>query len=467
MRVILTFGRKYPLFLVACRNPGFRYSTTNKDAPLAGKAPIDENNTHTSYRRRSSDPQTLREREDFRRDTKYGRYRPLPDVPWLELKQKTYLDDAERLYGRIEEWHHVADDALREKLVAILQDYLRDTCAATRLEVKDAMKYQRLCEISAREYRSHVVSGAFHSVGPLREWVAAVVARQPMANKRNATSSVVRDGQTNSPELKPSLSFGHSTSTALTSTADLKSSSPPESGRGKTDFYAQQEQELRRRRGEEANLENTPAMLDLPESDLRRRPVSAFPFLRRRALEDEDSLDSSLVDWTAKYFPEDNKHTFEQLPKLRQDLSRATAEGSAEQASDDGAPGSTPNAAKTAEGGTLKAGNEDTHNIPRHHARHRLQRPLRSHEDRHRATFDGEGVFYHIRNLSEEDERAPKAKPVRGSDFMARPGVASKVVKIPWNVVSTAKQQGYSHNILKAKERLSRLSRGENPETIP
>ncbi|CCW68724.1 unnamed protein product [Phytomonas sp. Hart1] len=463
MRVILTFERKNAPFLVTYRKPNSRYFSSNEDTVPPKKVLTDEKHTRISYRRCSSDPQTLREREDFRRDTKYGTYRPLPDIPWLQLKQKTYLDDAERLYGRMEDWHRITDDALREKLVAILQDYLRDTCAATRLEMKDAKKYKWLCEISAQDYRSHIFDGAFHSVGRLREWASSVAERQLVVKKDNPVTNAVSDTQPNSQAFEHSASFDKAPSTGMGFRMNLETDSSFETDPEKIDISAQQQQERRKRRGEDAKLDNTPALSDLSESDLRRCPVSAFPFLRRRALEDEHSLDSSLVDWTAKYFPEDNKHTFEQPPKLRYDPSRATAGDSAQNESD-GAFGDIRHASHSA---IEENSDEDNHRIPRHHARHRLQRSLRSHEDRHRPTFDGEGVFYHIRNLSNEDERVPKARPVRGSDFMARPGMGSKVVKVPWNVVSTAKQQGHSHNILKAKERLARLSRGENPGTIP
>jgi hypothetical protein len=46
-------------------------------------------------------------------------------------------------------------------------------------------------------------------------------------------------------------------------------------------------------------------------------------------------------------------------------------------------------------------------------------------------------------------------------------GRRREVVKVPWSVASKAAQQGYSSETLRAKERLIRLTRGEDPETIP
>ena len=100
------------------------------------------------------------------------------------------------------------------------------------------------------------------------------------------------------------------------------------------------------------------------------------------------------------------------------------------------------------------------------HARHRLQRTLRDHENRHRATFDAEGIYYKVRRQSEADERAPKPQAVKASELEPA-GRRSEVVKVPWSVAAKAKAQGYSSETLRAKERLIRLTRGEDPETIP
>ncbi|EPY25570.1 hypothetical protein STCU_06673 [Strigomonas culicis] len=374
------------------------------------------------YRRQTSDPRSLREREDFRRDHKYARYRPLYDLPWRQHSRKTYMDDAERLYGRKESWHLVTDGALREKLVSILQDYLRDTIAAARLEAKEAGKYHALCAAAARAYRGHVAAGAFSAPAVLRVWAheQATRARGPQAEEAADASP----GDAGGAAPSPSDAAGRSA----------------EDAERVEEFL-----EARRRRGERAQLEHTPAMSDLPAADLRHAPRSAFPFLRQRAVEGEGTLDPSLVDWTAKYYPEDTAATFAQQPQRRAAADRSEAVAQAEAAA--------------------------LPPMPTAHARHRLQRSLKSHDDRYRATFDAEGVFYHVHRPDPTAEagetRAPKPKSMRGSELDATLRGRREVVKVPWDVAARASAQGYTSDILRSKEQLIRLSRGEDPKTLP
>lgn len=424
------------------------------------------------YRRRTSDPQTLRERSDFRRDHKYGRHRPLPDAPWRQHKERTYLDDAERLYGRKETWHAVESEELREKLVAILQDYLRDTVGSARLEARDATKYKRLCESSAREYRANIRAGAFGSADMLRHWAAAVMEMRP--GRSGGDTSGEAEGGT------PATTRG-----VPRHDGEAGGQPSPSDGDGSdAKCTAEQEERLerRRRRGAEAVLDGSAAMADLPDSDSRNpQPLSAFPFLRQRAVEGEHTLDPSLADWTAKYFPADDEATFREPPQLRQ-RQHTPGDGGSGGGPDDstgahmdaavspghGDGGDSRKQQRSSGFGPRSSGFGRGTGGPQLHARHRLNRSLRAHEDRHRATFDAEGVFYHLRQQSDDDERAPRPRPVRGSD-VTTPGARGDagVVKVPWNVVSASKQQGYTPDILRAKERLIRLSRGEDPETMP
>ncbi|GET90002.1 hypothetical protein, conserved [Leishmania tarentolae] len=429
------------------------------------------------YRRRSSDPQTPREKADFRRDYKYAKHRPLPDAPWRQLKTKTYLDDAERLYGRKETWHTVEDAALREKLVAILQDYLRDTLAAARLEAKDARKYAFLCSTAAKHYRAHVSSGAFGLPEGLQEWAQRVVARHassPSINKSPTTLSTspeMEEGQAYVEEAPKAtgVSFARSHSAAEDEHHSDSASSASQEERDAASF-----REERRRCSAEANLEYTVAMADLPDADSRHSPHSAFPFLRKRAVENESTLDPSLVDWTAKYFSDDDASTFAEPPRLRAGMVEAE-EGSASdseaavdgQQSKDSLPLGVFGTAKARRPSGFALSTPSMAPRPvSMHARHRLGRTLRDHENRHRATFDAEGIYYKVRRQSDLDERAPKPQEVRASD-LATPGGKVDVVKVPWSVASKAKAQGYSSEMLRAKERLIRLTRGEDPDTIP
>ncbi|KAK7200990.1 hypothetical protein NESM_000158400 [Novymonas esmeraldas] len=432
------------------------------------------------YRRRTSDPQTPRERAVFRRDHKYSKHRPLPDAPWRQLKTRTYLDDAERLHGRKETWHAVEDAALREKLVAILQDYLRDTLAAARLEAKDARKFAILCSTAARHYRAHVSSAAFGMPDGLQGWARRTVADGAV----EPASPAPLDGLSTSADAEAATSLGERAgapdATAPMAVArgddDFSTASSPSPPSSAAERAAAQMREERRRRGAEADLSHTVALSDLPPTDGRHPPQSAFPFLRQRAVEHGATLDPSLVDWTAKYFPDDDAATFAEPPRLRTSMMADSAEGAALDASGAGASGSdgdgaTPLAAHGVAGSRRPSGfappsSPVLHRPAALHARHRLQRSLRDHENRHRATFDAEGIYYKVRRQSEVDDRAPKPQQVKASD-LDTPGRRPEVVKVPWAVAARAKAQGYSSDTLRAKERLIRLTRGEDPETIP
>ncbi|CAG9577184.1 conserved hypothetical protein [Leishmania major strain Friedlin] len=451
------------------------HSDRASKGPLSSSAP---SQPPQRYRRRSSDPQTPRERADFRRDYKYAKHRPLPDAPWRQLKTKTYLDDAERLYGRKETWHTVEDATLREKLVAILQDYLRDTLAAARLEAKDARKYAFLCSTAAKHYRAHVSSGAFGLPEGLQEWARGVVAGRassPSTSKSSTTLSTTPEMEEGDAHAEGvSQGAGASFVPSHTAAADEHHGDSAAASPSQEEHDAARFREERRRRGAEANLANTVAMAGLPDADSRHSPHSAFPFLRQRAVEKETTLDPSLVDWTAKYFSEDDASTFAEPPRLRAGMledeegtvsdREATGDGRQEE-------GASPLGILGAAKGRRPSGFAPpmlpvAHRSASMHARHRLGRTLRDHENRHRATFDAEGIYYKVRRQSEVEERAPKPQQVRASDLEPL-GRQVDVVKVPWSVAAKAKAQGYSSDTLRAKERLIRLTRGEDPETIP
>ncbi|KAH9586105.1 hypothetical protein LSM04_001314 [Trypanosoma melophagium] len=396
------------------------------------------------YRRRTSDPQTAREIGNFQRDLKFGKHRPLPDVPWLQDKKRTYMDDAERLYGRKETWCDIEDETVREKLASLLQDYLKDLIEATKLEVRNARKYKRLCDQMDAEYRANVSAGAFSSPQLLRSWVLVESEKDGEKNKLNLTI--------NRGEEVPSSSEESTENSLMNNNNDNN-----EKNESRNERIARQNfLEARRKQGKEANLENTPATMDLLKGEKQHTPYSAFPFLRQRALENETSLDPSLVDWTAKYFPEDDDRTFQTPPKLRNDNNEDENQDNIE---NDGSVDSNSSLSNNKSEKVI----EFTSN--KLNARRRLQRSLRVHEDGHRPTFDAEGVFYRVRRQSNEDDRAPKPRAVRGSD--ATVDRDQEVVKVPWDTLAKAKELGYSADILRAKERLIRLSRGEDPHTIP
>ncbi|CAD2218982.1 hypothetical protein ADEAN_000647500 [Angomonas deanei] len=67
----------------------------------------------------------------------------------------------------------------------------------------------------------------------------------------------------------------------------------------------------------------------------------------------------------------------------------------------------------------------------------------------------------------EENDRTPRPRQVKGSELDDTLRKKRGVVKVPWNVAAKAQEQGYSTDILRSKEQLIRLSRGEDPRTIP
>lgn len=319
------------------------------------------------------------------------------------MPTKTYLDDAERLYGRKEKWatEYRDDPVLKGKLVAILRDFLKDTISATRLEAKTIDKLKKRCDREAEMLKAATTNQA-----ALLQW----------ARNTASEGTPTREAKDAYDDYPPSSSL-------LTG-----SNSPPEVVTHKEAVE------------EEASLDGTPAM---DGEVFQKDSPSSFPFLRRRAVENESSLDPSLVDWTLQHFPEDDKGSFADSPCVRHPEGGEKAMAAAE----DGA--AQPRKA-----------------VRPPHARERLAQSLRSHENMQRPTFDAEGVYYHVQPAGGDiDDSVAKPKPVKGSDaFLTH---RTDVVKVPWEVVTTAKKPGYTHNILRAKERLQRLSRGEDPATIP
>ncbi|EPY24517.1 hypothetical protein AGDE_12307 [Angomonas deanei] len=266
--------------------------------------------------------------------------------------------------------------------------------------------------MSAREYRAHLRAGAFSSPELFEEWIAHVGTR------RTATT----EGE-------------DSTSPAATTTEEDSSTikeAPSTSTRSAEELEAEREE--RRLRGEQADLTDTAALSGLPLSDLKHTPREAFPFLRKRAVEEEHTLDPSLVDWTAKYYPEDTKDTFARPPKVRSDQSQEAA----------------PTEVVEQESAQRERGPSRSA-----HARHRLNQSLRKHDDHYRATFDADGVFFHMRTpdfSDEENDRTPRPRQVKGSELDDTLRKKRGVVKVPWNVAAKAQEQGYSTDILRSKD---------------
>lgn len=457
---------------------------------------------HEVYHRRTSDPRNFREKAVFRRDHMYGKHRPLPDAPWRALPKKTYLDDAERLYGRMETWGRQLTTAQESlplwesgedrpfaavnhtevaKKVSILRDFLRDSLSAARLEIKTAKKRFLRCTKESTAYAARM-NAADRDPESLFKWAEEYVRKLDLESKteRKKSSFSSRDIVDEDEKMEVVGMKNDSNSTE---------SREGNSEEANEEFKAVEREriEMRRLQGERASLSTSPATDESPGS------ISAFPFLRRRAVENESTLDPSLVEWTMRFFPEDDEKMFVEpttsAPTAKDPHSGTFTENAAssfftnmnEEPKQEllfterkhATPESSSRKKNRIKNPNHAVAREGTQSISfpfkvkgLSHGQQRLECSLRTHEDLRRATFDAEGVYYHIRpptgGAEDEEVERRKPKPVKGSDVFT-----GEVVKIPWNVVSASKKKGYTSEILRAKERLVRLSRGEDPATIP
>ena len=172
---------------------------------------------------------------------------------------------------------------------------------------------------------------------------------------------------------------------------------------------------------------------------------SAFPFLRQRAIEGSASLDPSLVDWAARHFPADDEKTFAAppLPRGSDDEAAASALVSADRP---GASISTKQAKSRPPGLTAS-----------------LDEVMGATD----VVADARGVYYSVRPFTDRDEASYGEQKLR-KPRKARGGVGASpfVRKVRWETVEMAKQQRKTPDVHRAKERLVRLTRGEDPQGI-
>lgn len=455
-----------------------------------------------SSRRKLADATTVKERLRFQRDYRYGKRRPLPQLPWQYMKKKTYMDDAERLHGRLETWptffatplqlpsgrgemdEQIGADAFvdsfghrvdPQQLETLLIGYLKDLHAQIRVETKRAERFASLCEGYRSSYMSYMEAGG-DAPQVLRAWGAELLAKQ----RRTATledSSRDDTGITEDGTSTATTTF----SSSATDAGDMTSASP-ESERTARAFF---EAEERRQQGARVQLEGTPAFGDLHPDDATVDPRgsdSAFPFLRQRAVSaaGKGTLDPSLVDWSAKYFPDDAEEQFEEPAELQTSVKvmaarasdrSSSADRGEERISDTGAEDdskatrglrSETSPRKGGEGGSART------KRTKRFGKHRLHRSLTSLMDRASATYDAEGAFFRVRPMREEDgdgsHAAKPTKPLKASAFAT---ASTPSVKVDWETITTARSTRKTPEVHRAKERLIRLTRGEAPDGVP
>jgi hypothetical protein len=330
------------------------------------------------------------------------------------------MDDAERRYGRMEDWPSLEDSATKEQLVVLLCDYVKDLIEDTRSCATDALRYKSLLTRRQEECRTYVAS-ALVSPHLLQTWT--------LPPKRKIETP---------PPPTEQMSGG---------VTAVEEPVPKEESSNDTE-----EQQLRRERGGAAVLDGTAAAEGLHSRELRPNSFSAFPFLRQRALDDrEGSLDPSLVKWAEKYFPDDTEQTFSAPPVLRHPDSLKQQDVS------ESSKGPT----------TLPSPQMQRMGKPKGvKPKCRLRMTLTQHENTMRTTFDGQGVYFKIkRNAYSGESNEHKPKLVRGSD-LHRSDKLGDVVKVDWATAAKSRGTVKTPEVLRAKERLIRLTRGEDPSSI-
>ena len=124
-----------------------------------------------------------------------ARTRPIPQVPWLQDTKRTYLDDAERIFGRKEGWHLHPDADTRRKLLKILTAFIRDSVGQSN-EIRNTVRLRRakLGRLS-KEYAHYMLVAAFDpnpSARIRREWRVPKTAEDLLKEEEAKESAPMR-----------------------------------------------------------------------------------------------------------------------------------------------------------------------------------------------------------------------------------------------------------------------------------
>lgn len=412
------------------------------------------NNFSPSLRtRKLSDVQSRKEKALFQRDHSYTKRKPLiTTYPWHQLKTKSYLDDAERHYGRKETWAVAYKDNPERlaDLTMLMTDYINDLLAQSKMAHNRAVRLRSRCIKQQMQFQSYVIAGASNPA-VLRAWAAEEALKHP-----NDANDTAEEPSTTRPPLN-AVSSGELVDEPVASKEE------------------EERRELHRReryeRGLNAQLTSSSAALDgMTQRDQRFAGYSAYPFLRQRAVSPADShtLDPSLVDWSAKYFPDDDHATFVPPRALQQAAATARGTGAPEQMQL-----SDSETVARSEGAGRQGSNSTKSPKQRRHptagtTRARLGATLKTHLETRRPTFDGEGTFYHVRQNGLDGDVASgrAAKPTKQMKSSEALGKGQAVVRVDWDTVTKAHSTRKTPEVHRARERLIRLTRGEDPTSF-
>jgi hypothetical protein len=425
-------------------------------------------NEATRPSRRYSDTASRKERALFQRDRSYSKRRPLLTAyPWHQLRSKSYFDDAERHYGRKETWAvtYQQDPERIADLTMLLADYLKDLHAQSNIELGRVKKMRKQCSRLQRQYQSYVIAGVSNPA-ILRSWAAEEISK---AEAKRRSKEV---------DAAPSNSNVAAASTEEVDGTNDTAASPSLST--EDDERREVHRLQRRARGESAVLTNSAAFEELLPKEQRVAGYSAYPFLRQRAASKEShTLDPSLVDWSSKYFPDDDDQTFDAPKAMMRE--HGAAAGAADDAGRDGGPAAWE--ASLNDGGPTPGASETQQKAKRvrryptaARSKAALRTTLRGHLDTKRATFDAEGTFFRVRPLSALEDvgarRATPTKQIKPSEWRSHSqrgnsaeGVGD-VVRVDWDTVVKSRATVKTPEVHRARERLVRLTRGEDPSSF-
>jgi hypothetical protein len=415
--------------------------------------------------RRYSDVATRKERALFQRDRSYSKRRPLLTAyPWHQLRSKSYVDDAERHYGRKETWAvtYGQDPERIADLTMLLTDYLKDLHAQSNVELSRIKKMRTQCSRLQRQYQSYVIAGVSNPA-ILRSWAAEEISKAE-AKRRSKEGNAAPSDE------------------AAASTAEVDATDDTASPSTEEDERREVHRLQRRARGESAVLTNSAAFDELLPKEQRVAGYSAYPFLRQRAASKEShTLDPSLVDWSSKYFPDDDDQTFDAPKAMMREHGAPAGAADAGRGVSSGGPAAWE--AANHDDGPPPAASETQRKAKRvrryptgAQSKAALGTTLRDHLDTKRATFDAEGTFFRVRPLSALEDvgarRATPTKQIKPSEWRSHSqrgnsaeGVGD-VVRVDWDTVVKSRATVKTPEVHRARERLVRLTRGEDPSSF-
>jgi hypothetical protein len=347
-----------------------------------------------SRRRRNNSARQEGTAEQFRPNAPL---RTAPDVPWLTIGKRTFVDRAEDQYGNKDQWVRMRRPETRRELLGVMVDAIRETLEGIREAREEAYRVRRGARKRHNEF-SGWVQAVDQDPAMFAEWLAEDASKQ--AGKEAAAS--LKRAATVPPPALTGASLEGADAPASTETGVPSSGSAGEYSIVNTEFRGTPFIDQMIREGRRHELE--PELLDEVERAARRR--------QRR----DENVPAASADAAESA----------QGPDVSAPLPMEVS---------DAAPAKPKRAVKG-----LKA----------------LTTTLRGHLQRTRTVFDKEGAYFYVN---------PHATKPRMARAQITP-INLTVVKVDWPTIR-AMRRGPRERRQRARERLMRLVRGEDPSTVP